>query len=94
MAGISLSKAETALWRIIEAILSLAAGASNVVGEVTLTPGATTTVVDVSVSRAATNVSMGMQIFLTPRTANAAAVLLGTYVSSVGQGTFTRLLCG
>lgn len=89
MSGVTLSANETALWRIVRAILDLARGSSNVVGQVTLRAGFTTTVVTTSVSIAAENVAEGMQVFLTPRTAHAAGVLASTYVSAVGQKTFT-----
>ena len=89
MSGIALSTAETAIWRIVAAIIALARGASNAVGTVTLRANQTTTVVTTAISPAAENVSPDMQVFLTQRTAHAAAALATTYVSSVGQKTFT-----
>ena len=65
------------------ALQQLAAGRSNATGSVTLTAGATSTVVS------AINCSPGSAIFLFPRTANAAGALSTTYVSSVGKQTFT-----
>lgn len=67
----------------MQAIISLGRGASNSGGTVTLNAGATTTDV------ASEIVAVGMRILLTPATANAAAVVASTYVSSVGQKTFT-----
>lgn len=89
MSGIDLAPEETNIGRLNEAITQLAQGRSNAVGEVTLTAGATTTVVDKSVSVAAVNVALGSQVFLTPRTANAAGALPTTWISAVDQGTFT-----
>jgi hypothetical protein len=54
------------------------------VGEVTLAVApATTTVVSFQ------NCSQNSQVFLSPQTANAAAAIGTTYVSSVSNGTFT-----
>lgn len=89
MSGISLQESETNIKRIVQAILQLARGRSDAVGEVTLTPNATTTVVDKDVSRAAVNVGLDSEIFLVPRTASAAAALTSVYISDVGNGTFT-----
>lgn len=89
MSGINLPQNETALWRIVAAIIALARGASNAVGTVTLTAGATSTTVTPSTAPAAENVASGMEVFLTPKTANAAAVLASTYISSVGTKSFT-----
>lgn len=88
MAGINLSPSETNLFRIVQAITQLMQGRSNAVGEVTLTPGVTSTVVDKSVSPAATNVGKDSEVFLTPRTAHAAAVIPTTFISAVDQGSF------
>lgn len=89
MSGINLSPAETAIWRIVAAIIALARGASNAVGTVTLRANQTTTVITTAISPAAENVSPDMQIFLEPRTAAAAAIIASIYVSAVGQKTFT-----
>lgn len=89
MSGINLSPEETNLWRVVQAIIQLMQGRSNAVGEVTLRANQTTTVVTKAVHRAAVNVSTDSEVFLTPRTANAAAALTNVFVSSVGQGTFT-----
>lgn len=74
---------ETSLTRAIQAIRELFEGRSNAVGTVTLTASATTTTV--------TSETCGDEsvILLSPKTANAAAALATTYVSSVGNGTFT-----
>lgn len=65
------------------AIRQLAEGRGNVSGTVTLTAGATTTVV--------THPAIGRDaaIVLDARTANAAAALGTTYVSAQDSGTFT-----
>lgn len=89
MSGINLSAAETSIWRIVASIIALARGASNAVGTVTLRANQVTTVVDTSVSIAAENISPDMQIFLMPKTATAAAGMASTYISSIGQKTFT-----
>jgi hypothetical protein len=89
MSGINLGPTETNLWRIVAAIIALARGASNAVGTVTLRAGQTTTTVTPSTSPAAENVSSGMQVFLQPKTANAAAVIASTYISDVGSKSFT-----
>lgn len=89
MSGINLAPEETNIWRIVQAIIQLMQGRSNAVGEVTLRANQTTTVVTKTVHRAAVNVGADSEVFLTPRTANAAAALATTWVSAVGQGTFT-----
>ena len=83
MAGNVPDLGETALSRIVQAIRELFEGRSNAVGEVTLTASTTTTTV--------TSDTCGDEsvILLSPRTANAAAALATTYVSAVGNGTFT-----
>lgn len=89
MSGINLSPSETGIYRIVQAIIQLMQGRSNAVGEVTLTPGVTSTVVDKSVSVAATNVGKDSEVFLTPRTAHAAAAIPTTFISAVDSGSFT-----
>lgn len=74
---------EKSLLRITAAIRSLAEGRSLAVGTVTLTANATTTATTFA------NCSQNSKIFLSPTTANAAAAVASTYVSSVGNGTFT-----
>lgn len=88
MSGIELQPQETNVWRIVQALIALIRK-WNASGTVTLLANQTTTVVDRLVSPGATNVSLDDQIMLSPRTANAAASLATTYISSVGQGTFT-----
>lgn len=87
--AIQLAPEESNIWRIVQAIIQLTQGRSNAVGEVTLRANQATTVVTKSVHRAAVNVSADSEVFLTPRTANAAAAVPTTYISAVGQGTFT-----
>lgn len=83
MSGITLAPNETTLYRIVAAILALSRGASDAGGTVTLRASQTTTTVSSQI------VGVGMRIFLEATTANAAAVRASTYVSSVGQKTFT-----
>ena len=61
----------------------LAAGRSNATGSVTLAVSAASTVVS------APNCSPSSAVFLFQRTANAAAALATTFISSVGKQTFT-----
>ena len=70
-------------FRFAQAINELFQGRSNAVGSVTLTASATSTAV------AAENCGDESQVFLFPKTANAAAALATTYVTAVGNGTFT-----
>lgn len=76
---------DTNLQRTVAAIRQLAQGRSNAVGTVTLTAGATSTVVTNEYCAA------GSYVFLTPLTANAAGAVATTYVTSanVGNKTFT-----
>lgn len=69
--------------KIVQAIQQLEQGRSNATGICKLTAGATTTVV------VAPNCGAGSKPSLTARTANAAAALATTYVSAVGNGSFT-----
>lgn len=89
MAGLTLSPQETKIYSIVQVVIGLMLGRSNSVGQVTLRANQTTTTVTKAVDPAATNVSVGQEIFLSPRTANAAAALATSYISAVGQGTFT-----
>lgn len=79
----NLSPTTEKIYDIVQAILQLLQGRGNFKGSVTLTAGATTKVVSFL------NCSQDSGVFLSPRTANAAAALPTTYISSVGQGTFT-----
>jgi hypothetical protein len=88
VSGIVLQPEETLLSRIVGSIIQLAQGRLNCVGEVTLRANQTTTTVTLSVSKAAVNVGSDCQVFLSPKTANAAAAVPTTWISSVGQGTF------
>lgn len=65
------------------AIQQLFQGRSYAVGTVTLAAGATSTTV------AAPNCAAASQVFMFPTTANGAAALASTFISSVGQQTFT-----
>lgn len=74
---------ETKLPVLSQAIRELAAGASNSVSAVLLTPSGTTTVVSNALA------TPNSHIDLCPLTASAAAALPTTYVSARDQGTFT-----
>jgi hypothetical protein len=83
---------EIDLKKIVMAVQQLAAGRSNAVGSVTLTPSSATTTVDVTKNPiAASVITSASTPILTPKTANAAAeVGNGTiYVSAVVNGSFT-----
>jgi hypothetical protein len=67
---------------LVNAIYLLAQGGSNSVGTVTLTESATTT----TVSNA--YMSPTSKVILSPTTANAAAAIGGTYVSTKSKGEF------
>lgn len=69
MSGVSLSHGETLISRVVAAVRALAAGRTNATGIVTLAAGVTTTTVP------APNCGTDSQVFLFPRTANAAAEL-------------------
>lgn len=89
MSGINLQESETNLSRIVQAVIQILRGSSNSVGNVTLRASQTTTTVTKSVDKAAVNVSADQEVFLSPKTANAAGALATTFISAVGQGTFT-----
>lgn len=89
MAGLTISPLETSIFKIVQVLIGVLVGRSNSVGQVTLRANQTTTTVTKAVDPAAVNVSLGQEIFLSPRTANAAAAVATTFVSVVGQGTFT-----
>ena len=74
---------ETRLFFIVQAIRELFEGRSHAKGQCTLTASATTTTVS------ATNCGPNSEVFLSPRTANAAGALATTYVSAVQGGQFT-----
>lgn len=74
---------EKDLTKYAQAIQQLEQGRSNATGTCTLAASATTTVVP------APNCGLGSKVFLSPLSANAAAALAGTYVSAVGNGSFT-----
>lgn len=74
---------ERDIFRIVQSIRQLIQGRSDATLEVTLTPGVTTTVVS------AINCSKDSQVFLSPRTANAAAAVPTTFISLVSNGSLT-----
>lgn len=73
--------------RIVDAIIQLVEGRHNAFGTglnaITLTPNAASTVVSHPLA------SVDSVILLSPRTANAAAAIPTTWVSSKSQGSFT-----
>lgn len=79
---------ETDLTKIILAIQQIAAGRSNATGTVTLSTGATSTVVT---TKQAGVIAVGSTPLLTPNTAAAAteAASGNMYVSAVANGSFT-----
>lgn len=81
--AIQLRPEEKDIWTIVQAIIQLVEGRHNASGRVTLTPGATTTVVRHP------NCSKDCEPQYSARTANAAAALATMYISSVEQGQFT-----
>jgi len=69
--------------RLVDAVYQLVEGRHNAADRFTLTPGATTTTVNHP------NCSKDCEPQFSARTANAAAALATTYISAVGQGSFT-----
>lgn len=80
-----LAPLETNQRKINTSINNMLDGRSDNYGTVTLTASATTT----TVATSGLKVSANSVILLSPKTANAAAALASTYVSAVGNGTFT-----
>ncbi len=74
MSIVPLSPAEKDPFKIVRATRQLIEGRSNATGSVTLGTSATSTIV------AALNCGAGSQVFLFPKTANAAAALATTYI--------------
>lgn len=83
MSGFSVSTQEKDPAKFALAIQQLLAGRSNAAGTLTLAPGATSTVVSPP------NCAPGCAVFLSAKTANAAAALATTFVSAVGKQSFT-----
>jgi hypothetical protein len=69
--------------QIANAVNELLKGRANNVGSVTLTANVTTT------TTTDTRIKTQMKVFLSPKTANAAAALANVYVSAVADGSFT-----
>lgn len=84
---IEISEGQRDTWRIVQSVISIIRK-WNARGQVTLRANQTTTIVTKAVSPGAVNVAQDDEIVLSPRTANAAAALATTYVSSVSQGSF------
>lgn len=83
MTATIVSQNEKDLAKYAFSIQQLAAGRSNANGSVTLTANVTSTIV------VALNCGASSGVWLSPRTANAAAAVGTTFVSSVASGTFT-----
>ncbi|UZE51912.1 hypothetical protein ONR75_15890 [Rhodopseudomonas sp. P2A-2r] len=83
MSGFQVSAQEKDPAAFAQAIGELYAGRSNAAGTVTLAAGAASTVVT------APNCAPQCSVLLFPKTANAAAGAAGTFVSTVGIGSFT-----
>lgn len=83
MSGFNVATTEKDPRNFALAIQQLYQGRSYAIGTVTLTASATSTVVS------APNCAAQSAVFLSPSTADAAAALASTFISSVGQGTFT-----
>jgi hypothetical protein len=81
--AIQLQPSETRIWNIVQAIIQLVNGRQNSVGDVTLTPSATSTVVSF------VNCSSSCKVFLQPQTANAVAAQAMVADADIEQGTFT-----
>lgn len=81
--AVNLSEFTKDIPEVVSAVLQMLQGRGNFIGRVTLTPGATTTVVSFQ------NCSKDCEVFLSPRTATAAAAVGTTYISSIIQGGFT-----
>lgn len=82
MSGYYPASDETSLRKIVLAVQQLYDGRNNATGSLTLTAGATTTTVT------AANCGAESAIVLSPKTANAAAAVGTTYISSVTSGSF------
>lgn len=85
MSGRIPAQNETRIRQLVDGIRDLFNGRSNAVGELTLTPSATSTVMQ------AQNCGPTSRVLLTPRTANAAAALGTTYIpeATTVEGQFT-----
>jgi hypothetical protein len=83
MSGFSVSTQEKDPSKFAIAIQQLYAGRSNAAGSVTLAAGAASTVVT------APNCAPQSSVFLFAKTANGAAALATTFISAVGNQSFT-----
>ena len=81
----TLSASERDIFKVVQVVMQLCQGRNNSNGVVTLTPGASSTVVQ------APNCATGATPLITPTTANAAAEFgNGTiYVGTIANGSFT-----
>lgn len=83
MAGNIPHAGETNTFRIVQAVRELFFGRSLAVGQFSLRANETTTTVS------APNIGEQSQIFLSPKTANAATALTNARVTTVTNGSFT-----
>lgn len=81
--AIKLQKGERDLGRIVDSINEIIEGRQNSVGDVTLTPGATSTIVSFP------NCSKACRVFLFPQTAAAVLTQVRIGPSDIRQGSFT-----
>lgn len=88
MSGINIPPNEQSIWNIVQAILQLAQGRSNAVGQVTLRANQSTTTVTKATSPAAVNMNENSAVFLSPKTANAQAIAYSWFISAKAQGSF------
>jgi hypothetical protein len=77
------SSDERDIRKVIFALNETTRGRSNATNTVTLTANTTTTTVT------AVNCAEGSQVFLSPKTANAAGAVATTYISAIANGEFT-----
>jgi hypothetical protein len=80
--AIQLQPTETAIWRIVQAIIQLVQGRQDSVGDVTLAVGATSTAVDF------VNCSRDCRVFLMAQSAAAMATPVRVAVADIAQGSF------
>jgi|ERR1700694_96113 len=83
--AIQLQTTETNIWRIVQSVIQLVQGRHNAGGTVTLTPSATTTIVN----HPNCSTDSYVDVFGGARTANAAAAVATSYISAVNLGSFT-----
>lgn len=80
--AIQLQSTEKNIYTIVQAVIQLVTGRQNSIGDVTLTPSATSTVVTF------VNCSRDCRVFLMPQTANAVAAQARIAIADISQGQF------